>query len=175
HCPRFAGRERVGICRRTHAEPGAGRPARNPLIMTRPRAVVFDLGKVLVDFDYHIAGRRIAARGKMSAGEVQKFIDHSPLLIRFETGQMSREQFFAEVKSATGFDGTLDEFTEFFADIFSPIEPMLKLHAALRQRGVPTYVFSNTNELAVGHIRKNFPFFNQFNGYVCSYEHGAMK
>ena len=52
---------------------------------------------------------------------------------------------------------------------------MLDLHAALRERGVPTYVFSNTNELAVGHIRKHFPFFSQFNGYVCSYEHGAMK
>ena len=143
--------------------------------MTRPRAVVFDLGKVLVDFDYHIAGRRIAARGKMSAGEVQKFIDHSPLLFRFETGQMSREQFFAEVKSATGFDGTLGEFTEFFADIFSPIQPMLSLHAALRQSRVPTYIFSNTNELAAGHIRRHFPFFSQFNGYVLSYEHGAMK
>ena len=143
--------------------------------MTRPKAVVFDLGKVLVDFDYSIAGRKIAARGNMSAVEVQKFIDHSPLLFRFESGQMSREEFFAEVQSATGFDGTLDEFTGFFADIFSPIPLMLKLHAALRQRGVPTYVFSNTNELAVGHIRKNFPFFSQFNGYVCSYEHGAMK
>jgi len=143
--------------------------------MPGPKAVVFDLGKVLVDFDYSIAGRRIAARGKMPAAEVQKFIDHSPLLFRFETGQMSQQEFFAKVQSATGFDGTLDEFTEFFADIFSPIEPMLKLHAALRQRGVPTYVFSNTNELAVGHIRKNFPFFSQFNGYVCSYEQGAMK
>jgi len=143
--------------------------------MPTPKAVVFDLGKVLVDFDYSIAGRRIAARGKMSADEVQKFIDHSPLLFRFETGQMSRDEFFAEVQSATGFDGTLDEFTGFFADIFSPIPPMLKLHAALRQRGVPTYVFSNTNELAVGHIRKNFPFFSLFNGYVFSYEHGAMK
>ena len=143
--------------------------------MPRPKAVVFDLGKVLVDFDYSIAGRRIAARGKMSAAEVQQFIDHSPLLFRFETGQMSREQFFAEVQSATGFHGTLDEFAGFFADIFSPIQPMLNLHAALRQRGVPTYIFSNTNELAVGHIRKHFPFFSQFDGYVFSYEHGAMK
>src|SRR3989449_1861401 len=143
--------------------------------MPGPKAVVFDLGKVLVDFDYSIAGRRIAARGKMSAAEVQKFIDHSPLLVRFETGQMSQEQFFAEVQSVTGFDGTLDEFAEFFADIFSPIEPMLKLHAALRQRGVPTYVFSNTNELAVGHIRRQFPFFSYFDGYILSYQHGAMK
>ena len=143
--------------------------------MARAQAVVFDLGKVLVDFDYSIAGRRIAARGKMSAGEVQRFIDHSPLLFRFETGQTSQEQFFAEVQSATGFDGTLAEFTGFFADIFTPIQPMLNLHAALRQRHVPTYIFSNTNELAVGHIRKHFPFFSQFNGYICSYQHGAMK
>ena len=56
--------------------------------MPGPKAAVFDLGKVLVDFDYSIAGRRIAARGKMSAAEVQKFIDHSPLLFRFETGQI---------------------------------------------------------------------------------------
>ena len=143
--------------------------------MTRVKAVIFDLGKVLVDFDYRIAGRRIAARGKISAGEVQQFIDHSPLLFRFETGQMTREQFFAEVQSATGFDGTLDEFTGYFADIFTPIEPMVSLHAALQQRRVPTYIFSNTNELAVSHIRKHFPFFSRFDGHILSFEHGAMK
>jgi FMN phosphatase YigB (HAD superfamily) len=143
--------------------------------MPRPKAVVFDLGKVLVDFDYTRAGRRMAARTDLSPEEVQRFIDQSPLLVRFETGRINRSQFFAEVQSATGFAGTLDEFSAFFSDIFSPIEPMLQLHAALRQRGVPTYLFSNTNELAVGHIRKTFPFFSQFNGYVCSFEHGAMK
>jgi HAD superfamily hydrolase (TIGR01509 family) len=143
--------------------------------MTRAKAVVFDLGKVLVDFDYSIAGQRIAARSRMSAAEVQSFIDHSPLLFRFETGQMSKEQFFAEVQSASSFEGTFDEFTELFADIFTPIEAMLELHAALRRSGVPTYLFSNTNELAVGHIRRHFPFFSQFNGHICSYEHGAMK
>src|SRR5438876_7306736 len=98
------------------------------------KAVVFDLGIVLVDFDYSIAGWRIAARGEMPAAEVQKFIDHSPLLFRFETGQMSQQDFFAKVQSATGFDVTLNELNEFFADIFSPIQPMLKLHAALRER-----------------------------------------
>ncbi len=33
--------------------------------MDSPKAVVFDLGKVLVDFDYSIAARRIAARSSM--------------------------------------------------------------------------------------------------------------
>jgi HAD superfamily hydrolase (TIGR01509 family) len=52
---------------------------------------------------------------------------------------------------------------------------MVALHAELRQRGIPTYIFSNTNELAVRHIRGRFPFFSQFDGYVYSYEHHAMK
>jgi FMN phosphatase YigB (HAD superfamily) len=106
---------------------------------------------------------------------VQRFIDHSPLLFRFETGQITCEAFFAEVKSATGFGGSFGRFSEFFADIFTPIGPMVELHVRLRAAAVPTYIFSNTNELAVGHIRKNFPFFSNFDGYILSYEHGAMK
>jgi len=143
--------------------------------MARPEAVISDLGKVLVDFDYSIAGRRIAARGAISARQVQQFIDHSPLLSRVETGQINREQFFCEVRAATGFEGTIDEFSEFFADIFTPIGEMVALQDELRERRVPTYIFSNTNELAVAHIRRNFPFFSRFDGYILSYEQGAMK
>ena len=118
--------------------------------------MVFDLGKVLLDFDYSIAGRRIAALSRLPAAEVQQFIDHSPLLFRFETGQINQEQFFA--------------------DIFTPIEPMVNLHAELQARGgVPTYIFSNTNELAVGHIRSRFPFFSRFDDCILSYQHGALK
>ncbi|HKS37186.1 MAG TPA: HAD family phosphatase [Verrucomicrobiae bacterium] len=143
--------------------------------MAPPEAVIFDLGKVLVDFDYSIAAHRIAARARMTAPDIQASIDHSPLLFRFETGRMSREEFFAEVRSTTGFDGTLQEFTESFADIFTPIEPMVRLHSELRRAGIPTFIFSNTNELAVGHIRSRFPFFGDFDGYILSYEHGSMK
>jgi FMN phosphatase YigB (HAD superfamily) len=143
--------------------------------MTRPQVVVFDLGKVLVDFDYSIAARRMAARAGMSAPDIQEFIDHSPLLFRFETGHITREEFFAEVRSATGFAGTIEEFGEVFGDIFNPIESMVLLHDELRQAGVPTFIFSNTNELAVGHIRRSFPFFGRFDGYILSYEHGSMK
>ncbi len=140
-----------------------------------PSVIVFDLGKVLVDFDYSIAAGRIAALGLMGLDQVRAFIDHSPLLFRFETGQLTKEQFYREVCAATGFAGSLDEFCAFFADIFVPIEPMVAIHAELRRRGLPTYIFSNTNELAVGHIRRSFPFFSNFEGYILSYQHGAMK
>jgi HAD superfamily hydrolase (TIGR01509 family) len=40
---------------------------------------------------------------------------------------------------------------------------------------VATYIFSNTNDLAIEHIRRAFPFFANFDGYIFSYEIGAMK
>jgi FMN phosphatase YigB (HAD superfamily) len=143
--------------------------------MIRPDAVIFDLGKVLVDFDYSIVGRRVAARGRLSAAEVQRLIDHAPLLLRYETGAMSREEFFGAVRAATGYEGTIEEFGDAFADIFTPIPRMVELHAELRRRRVPAFIFSNTNDLAVAHIRGSFPFFSDFDGYVLSYEQGAMK
>ncbi len=143
--------------------------------MKTPEAVVFDLGKVLLDFDYSIAANKIASRGRMTAEQIQKSIDHSPLLFRFETGLMNKEDFFSDICGATGYCGAFEEFAGLFGDIFSPIQPMIDWHQGLRQRGIPTYIFSNTNELAVRHIRQRFPFFANFSGYVFSYEHRSMK
>jgi glucose-1-phosphatase len=139
------------------------------------KAVIFDLGKVLVEFDYSIAARRIAARATMAAEELGRFLLQGPLLLRYELGLLSTAQFHQALCDATGFSGNLDEFGAIFGDIFTPIDPMVRLHAALRHAGFSTYIFSNTNELAVRHIRRHFPFFADFNGHILSYEHGAMK
>ena len=138
-------------------------------------AVVFDLGKVLVDFDYDIAIPRIAARSTLPPAEVKKFFFQSHLLVDYESGRLTRQEFFEAVCKATGFRGTIEEFGELFADIFMPIPPMIELHAGLRHRGIPTYIFSNTNDLAIEHIRQNFPFFRDFDGYIFSYKVKAMK
>lgn len=146
-----------------------------PTSLIKPAVAVFDLGKVLVDFDYSIAGRRIAAQSNLSAAEVQNYLDHSPLLYRYETGLMTRAEFFTTVRDHTGFRGSVAEFGNLFADIFTEMPAMTALHAELRRKGVPTYIFSNTNDLAVEHIRRAFPFFANFDGYIFSYEVGAMK
>ncbi len=143
--------------------------------MSVPSVVVFDLGKVLLDFDYGIAAAKILPRGKFTAQQVREVLSHSPLISRFESGLLSDEQFAVEVCSICGFSGTLDEFYEAFADIFSEIKPMTEMHAALRAHGIPTCIFSNTNGIAIGHIRRRFPFFAHFDGYILSYEQGVMK
>jgi putative hydrolase of the HAD superfamily len=117
-------------------------------------AVVFDLGKVLVDFDYSIAARKIAALSSKAPEDLHMFLSSSPLLAEYESGRLTRKQFFDAVREAVGFHGDITEFGKFFAEIFSPIEPMIALHAELRRRGLPTYIFSNTNDLAVEHVRR---------------------
>jgi glucose-1-phosphatase len=137
--------------------------------------IVFDLGKVLVDFDYSIAARRIAARSTQPPENLHAFLSSSPALIQFESGLITRQKFFDLVQNATGFLGDLAEFGALFADIFSPLEPMIALHAELQRRGFKTYIFSNTNDLAIEHIRRDFPFFQNFDGYILSYEVKTMK
>ena len=137
--------------------------------------IVFDLGKTLVDFDYSIAAGRIAPRCKPSADPKKFFSMHAALLTSYELGLLNTIQFFEQIKAVSGFSGTQAEFGDAFADIFAPIQPMIDLHAELRKKKLPTYIFSNTNDLAIEFIRKKFPFFNDFDGYVLSYEHGFMK
>ena len=137
--------------------------------------VVFDLGKVLVDFDYSIAAKKVAARSSRPVERLDRFLSGSPLLAQFESGLLTRHEFFSEVRDVTGFDGSADEFADYFADIFAPMPDMIHLHAGLRKKKISTYIFSNTNEIAVEHIRRKFPFFERFDGYILSYKIGAMK
>jgi len=137
--------------------------------------LIFDLGKVLVDFDYSIAAKKIAARSKKSPADLHAFLGGSPLLLEYECGRHTRQEFFEAIREAIEFQGDVAEFGGFFADIFAEIPPMVSMQAELRRRGLKTYIFSNTNDLATEHIQRNFPFFGNFDGYILSYEVGGMK
>ena len=140
----------------------------------RPRVVVFDLGKVLVDFDYSIAVRRFADRSEAGLERVQELVN-SPIQFDYESGLITTDEFFAAVRDGAGFRGNRAEFVEIFADIFSPMERMIPFFDRVKVAGFPTCVFSNTNEIAIGHIRDRFSFYSRFDGYVLSFEEKGMK
>ena len=142
--------------------------------MSQP-VFIFDLGKVLVDFDYSIAARKIAARSKKAPKDLHAFLGSSPLLVEYESGHLTRQAFYESVRDAIGYQGGLEEFGSYFADIFSELPDTIALHAELRRQGYKTYIFSNTNDLAIEHVRRGFSFFAHFDGYIFSYEVGAMK
>jgi len=143
--------------------------------MIHPKAVIFDLGKVLLDFDYRIAGRKLAAQAHLPPQALTDLLLQTDLLLNYETGLTSTGEFFQALCKATGYGGNLSDFATCFGDIFTPIEPMIALHSELRRRGYPTYIFSNTNELAVEHVRRTYPFFANFDAHIYSFEHRCMK
>ncbi|HEX7860582.1 MAG TPA: HAD family phosphatase [Verrucomicrobiae bacterium] len=143
--------------------------------MKKPEAVVFDLGKVLLDFDYARFANNVLTKCGVPAEEILNAVNQSELLVRYETGLLTSQEFFNQVKGACSYTGHYDEFEPVFGDIFSEIPAMIALHARLRDSGIPTYIFSNTSEIVIKHIRKTYPFFNTFTDYVLSYEHRSVK
>ena len=146
-----------------------------PNCMTTSPVFIFDLGKVLVDFDYSIAAKKIAARSSKAPADLHAFLGSSPLLVDYESGRLTRRTFYEAIRDAIGFRGDVTEFGNYFAEIFTEMPGTIALHAELRRRGFKTFIFSNTNDLAIEHVRRDFPFFKNFDGYIYSYEVGAMK
>ena len=53
---------------------------------------------------------------------------------------------------------------------------MIELHAELRKKKIPTYIFFPIPTTSPWNtIRRSFPFFGHFDGYILSYEVGSMK
>jgi FMN phosphatase YigB (HAD superfamily) len=139
------------------------------------KVVVFDLGKVLLDFDYHAAAAHLAEHAAVSGAEIYRHLMQSGRFHHYENGLMTTAEFFREFCAATGYRGSLAQFEPSLGRIFYPIQPMIEFHQQLRARGVPTWILSNTNEIAVRLITEDFPFFRQFTGYVYSFETRSLK
>lgn len=137
--------------------------------------VVFDLGKVLLDFDYGIAARRLSRDSSLTPEQILDLLLRTPLLHRYELGELTSVEFHQALVRDAGLRSSLEDFAIYFGDIFSPIQPMLDLLHRFQKSRLRTAVLSNTNELAIQFIRPRYPFFNQFNHHVFSFEHGAMK
>src|SRR5687767_13167296 len=111
--------------------------------MQKPGAIIFDLGKVLLDFDYGRVAPKMMRHCQLSRQDIVNAFNQSPLLHRYETGMLTTDQFFSEIKCLSKFCGEFTDFESIFSDIFTPVPEMIDLHTRLRKRGVPTFVFSN--------------------------------
>ncbi len=142
---------------------------------TERRWVIFDLGKVLLDFDFAIAAKELARYSPQQEEQILESINQSPLLHTFERGDWSEAQFFQKLSVECRLEASLEELKKGFAEIFTPVPSMVEFMESLKERGIPVMVFSNTNVTAVDYIRAAFPFFERFDAYCLSYEHGCMK
>ncbi|MGE5190294.1 MAG: HAD family hydrolase [Gemmatimonadota bacterium] len=138
------------------------------------RAVVFDFGGVVSDFDVGIFLRRIAPRAGKTADEIGSLIYGSGLPVLYESGRISSAEFFSRLAALCGLRMSEAEFVTAFTEIFTPIEPTLDLIRRLKGR-TRLGLLSNTNEWHFrGHIA-TLSVFPLFDAVTLSYEVGTMK
>lgn len=138
-------------------------------------AVVFDLGGVLIDVQYTRAIEQLRARCSADADRLQQALRSASSLQRFECGELTPREFHAAFCDVGRLDIGFEAFCAVYCDIFEPVPQMIEAHRQARARGIETYIFSNTSELHLEHIRRHYPFVSQFDGYFLSYELGVMK
>lgn len=136
------------------------------------RAYLFDIGNVLVHFDFAPALRKLTERADVAGDEAQRRL--LPLKDELESGLLSDVDFIARGMAAIGFRGGAEEFADIWSDIFSENEPMTPLVAQLAQEA-PLYLLSNTSGLHKDYLFRRFPVFRHFTGGVYSHEARSMK
>lgn len=139
------------------------------------KAILFDLGRVLVHFDFQIGYAALADLCSFPASEIPRRLAPSGVVERFESGRVEPRAFFDEFRSTIGIDLEYERFCEIWSSIFThAILPESLLEGlAARYRMV---LLSNTNALHFGMIREWYPhLLRHFDALVLSYEVGAMK
>ena len=134
--------------------------------------IVYDLGNVLVKFDYAPVMKRLAELSGMPVAKLKPFIDIN--YTDFARGMMTGEEWHSFLCENLGFEMPYDEFKVFWADIFWLFEPMVELAGELR-RSYPQYLLSNTDPIHIPWCFNRFPLGHLFDGLILSYEIGAYK
>jgi HAD superfamily hydrolase (TIGR01549 family) len=139
------------------------------------KAVIFDLGKVIVPFDFRRGYERIAALTGIPAADVPLRIRPTGLVERFEAGQIAPRDFVEQLSAVLGLHCTYEEFCEIWSCIFLPgtlVPEELLRSIAARYRLV---LLSNTNAIHFEMIRAHYPLLKHFHALVLSHEAGATK
>jgi len=132
--------------------------------------VIFDLGKVLVDYNFDLFYEKIGYKPKSDEWD-----SNDELILQFEMGKFSAEEFHLRMMKNFKLDISFEDFKAAWCGIFPNTTPLAHFAAELVLQ-YNVYVFSNTDELHYPHVREKFPEL-EFIGEneMLSYELGAIK
>jgi putative hydrolase of the HAD superfamily len=138
------------------------------------KAIIFDLGRVLVDFDFERGFQALESFCPYDAAEIRRRIAATDLGERFETGLIEPPDFVAQFSGILDLHMDYAGFCRLWSSIFTdPLIPEAMLEGlAARYRLV---LLSNTNVIHFETIRANYPLLRHFHERILSYEVHAMK
>ena len=120
------------------------------------KAVIFDVGNVLIHFDAVRSAKQFSKRAGVPFEKVWSHFFTSRVEKAYTRGEITTREFYRHAKRA--FNSTVDftTFSKLWNDIFwenREIRPILKKLS----RCYPLYLISNTNALHFNHVRQQFP------------------
>jgi putative hydrolase of the HAD superfamily len=127
-----------------------------PLLPNSADALLFDLGRVVIDIDF---GRALACWAGHAGCEPEDLIRRFAVddaYKRHERGEISDEAFFAGLRASLGINASDAQFLEGWNAIFVGEMPDIPPLLARAARRLPLYAFSNTNRAHEAHFSKEF-------------------
>jgi len=141
------------------------------------KAVVFDLGNVLIDFDHMIAVHKITGYTIKPPQEIYRLFFDSELTKLFEAGRITPQEFFTRLERMLGIRISYEEFLPVWNEIFFLTAKNRQVYA-LAQSLRTSYrvcLLSNINILHYEYLKTNFDIFWPFERIFTSFEMGTRK
>lgn len=139
------------------------------------RAVIFDFGRVISDFDIGKFVGRAARSSTLSASALNESMAQSMRVAeRYEKGLMTSREFYAEVCRIASLSMTESEFISAYTEIFTPKPATLALVRRLEGR-YRLGLLSNTNAWHYEFGIRPVGVFPLFEAVTLSFEVHAMK
>jgi HAD superfamily hydrolase (TIGR01509 family) len=139
------------------------------------RAVIFDIGRVLIRIDVGRAMSGLAKGLSLSPEEIWRAIENDPRWADWQEGRMSARDWHLHMSRRFGLTSTFDQFTEIWNRVLHPqplqdISLFEKLSKAYRLT-----LLSNTDPIHVAYMEGAYDFFRFFPVRVYSCAVGASK
>ena len=141
----------------------------------RYSVVVFDLGNVLIPFNYNLVIERFNSAGDGLGNKfAEYFKSNYDVHRKFERGDMTEEEFLSRVLTVLENKIPKEKFLNYYSKIFSVNEKVASLLPVLKENYM-LVLLSNTNSIHHEYGWKDYDFLKYFDKLVLSYEANAVK
>ena len=138
-------------------------------------ALLFDLGKVLIDFNFETGVQALHASCSISRDRLEEVLWDENWIRRYERGEISTVEFHEYLCKTADLKMTLPHFRETWSSVFLPGLIVSEELVATLKRKYPLILVSNTNEAHFESVRSRYRIVDYFDRHVLSYEVGSLK
>ncbi len=142
---------------------------------SRFRAIIFDIGRVLIRVDISRAMEGLASGLSLTPPEVWTAIQKDPHWLDWQEGRISPRDWHLHLTKRLGISLTFEQFSEVWNRALDPIPIHPESFLEKLSKNYRLALLSNTDPIHMSNEEARFPFFRLFPIRIYSYRVGASK